>query len=330
MKSVIFHIGQSKTGTTSIQKFFNRNRKLLYKQGMLYPKLSLGGINHGALSVPTLGRIQRSLVSKIGSDFGSAVDVSLKLWREIGYSVRDRQPDILLISSEFFFSTPNIQTIVDLTRRYISPNAEIKFLSYLRLPSDWYASALQQQLKASSVLPPITRGSGAEKVVRFADFGDTQVRLFSRGHLKGGDIVTDICSVLEVDSTDFLPIGGQTNQSLSAEGAILLQEYRRLHHFDSENIFNEDTADFISRIENEERRSKGKYTKLRIRPEIAQFLDRETPGTIEVKRRFGVDLSLDHAVRMIEEGDLLQLKNVEDVAMFDHSLLEEMRKNLQP
>ncbi len=43
MKTLYFHIGTSKTGTTAIQSFCYKNRDILKNKGIIYP-ISMGGI----------------------------------------------------------------------------------------------------------------------------------------------------------------------------------------------------------------------------------------------------------------------------------------------
>nr|WP_319513667.1 hypothetical protein [uncultured Cohaesibacter sp.] len=325
---IVFHIGQAKTGTTSIQRHMFCNRDQLAKQGILYPLLSTGGTNHGVLTVPTLQRIQRSLVSKIGSDYNSALQTSLNAWSKIAQSINETRPRMLLISSEFFFDTPQVKLLEDLVRKYFSDDPDLTFLCYVRASSDWYASLMQQKLKASYKIPPCKPARILKSIAQFSSIGSVQVRPFNREQLKNHDIVDDFCSALNIELTNMKSVSTISNQSLSAEGTILLQEYRKKHHFDRENVFTKDTKIFISKIIEEENSVPKTYTKLKLKPAIAQFLDRESDQTREIKERFGLDLCRNHGVEAISEAALSNLQEVRDLVEFDLSLLNKMQKKL--
>lgn len=325
---IIFHIGQDKTGTTTIQHYLRKNKKMLEEQGVLYPKSYEGGINHGVLSVPVLGRVQRSLVAKLGADYEGALKKSKKAWAQMGDEIRRKKPDIAIVSSEFFFVSQHVPQIAKMTDRYVGLDTEIEFLAYVRTPSQHYASAMQQKLKASHVVPPIRPAPVARQLKKFAKLGKVTVRKFARDQMEGGDAVQDFCKTvgINMDGLDLPP--RETNTSISAEGIILLQEYRRTNHMDRDNVFTDDTTAFFERILAEEAAHPGVYTPARLRPEIAQALDAETDDTKSLKAAFGLDLAVDHGAEPLDREALEGLRDAAQIVGFDPEALENMRKAL--
>ncbi len=58
-KTATLHIGTTKTGSTSIQKFLTHNRTVLARNSVLYPE-ALGPINHNAIPVYLQGKLTNS------------------------------------------------------------------------------------------------------------------------------------------------------------------------------------------------------------------------------------------------------------------------------
>lgn len=63
MKRTILHIGTTKTGSTSIQKFLSGNRKLLAEKGICYPE-ALGEVSHNKIPVYLQGRLTQSQMQR--------------------------------------------------------------------------------------------------------------------------------------------------------------------------------------------------------------------------------------------------------------------------
>lgn len=319
---IVLHIGQAKTGTTAIQRAFRKNDQELLRQGFLYPACA-GGLNHALLTVPILGRVQRALAARIGADYEAGLERSEQAWAEVGAEARRTAPNVVILSSEFLFSAKNIEQIPYLVERHFGPDMELEFLAYLRTPSDYYVSAIQQKLKASCRLPPVGN-LHLDQLERFSRIGKVVVRKFSRTELIGGDIVIDACSTLGIDSRRFSRHNWDANTSISAEGIILLQRYRRKYHSNNENIFTEDTDSLLMRIVREEQNNPNLYTKPKLKAEFAQTLDKETSSMKKIRTDYGLDLSKDHGISAADERHISDIENVEDLIEYDPDLLERL------
>lgn len=319
---VVIHIGQPKTGTSKLQHTFRENRQELLNQGVLYPQTGTVS-HHGDLAIAAKKKVPRSLVSRLGSDVERASAASHDAWSAVGEQVRELSPDMVVISSEYLFSTPRAKRIPELVRQHIDPHADVTFLAYLRVPSEQYTSQLQQRVKASYKVPA-GRPSLLARLDTFAACGDLVVRKFARSELESEDIVADVCHTLEIDPAPLKMVDGGSNATVSAEGIILLQRYRQIVHANHEDVFKKDSNDLISRILDEENRNPRTYTKPALRPPYAQLLDAETPETREIESRYGITLSKDHGVKPARRRSIHQLQDPAMLIKFDTQLLDKM------
>ncbi len=116
-------------------------------------------------------------------------------------------------------------------------------VAYIRRPSGWYLSALQQGFRASHVVKP-PRPLRLKQPVRqlVEDFGRQRVhvRAYDRRALAHGDIVADFVEAFLAPhgvALGDLSAPTSANVSLSAEGFDLLRRYRLAFHPDAANTF---------------------------------------------------------------------------------------------
>jgi len=284
----VFHIGSPKTGTTAIQRFLHRNRRVLRERGVLYPRVPTGQNHHKLLSLPCSDSLPRG--APFGTDYAAAVAASHEGWNAVRRQVRKVEPDVVLMSSEFLLFATHVERLADLAGQYLGPDQPLEFIAYLRTPSDFYVSAMQQWFKASANLLALDPPPVLAQLDRFSALGRVTVRKFDRAAFKGGSVITDICDQVGIDDSGLDHGDIQANVSLSAEGIILLQQYRRRHHAEREGVFTPDTRAFIDRVAAEEAAHPGLYTKPRLKAGLARALDRETPDLRALRRRYGVAL----------------------------------------
>lgn len=136
MKKIIIHIGDAKTGTSSIQNHLTKNRKHLEEKGILYSKVGLlatyGIANH---------KLSYCLKNNREEDQKNADSLYANLKNEI-----DSSPcDYIIISSEGFCSLRTV-TEIEKLRSYLS-DYDVKILAYLRRPDLWIESWYPQIVK---------------------------------------------------------------------------------------------------------------------------------------------------------------------------------------
>ena len=324
---VVFHIGSAKTGTTAIQQFFHRNRRALLEQGLLYPKMLDGKKHHKLLSVPFDETVQRG--TPFGADYPAAVENARAAWAGVRRQIANKRPDTVLISSEFLLMATHVERIADFVAPYVGSDAALEFLVYLRPPSDWYVSAMQQWFKASANLLPLEPPPVLAQLDRFAALGKVTARRFDRTGFRDGSVISDICDLLGVDGAPLDHAAEDANVSISAEGIILLQAYRRQHHAAAEAVFTPDTREYIEKIAAEEAAHPGLYTKPRLKPDLARALDRETPDLRALRLRYGVALARGRSLPFglgARAGRIGPFTEAAEVIVHDSALVDRLRR----
>lgn len=223
-KKLIIHIGDAKTGTSSIQKFLSENKQELSELGVLYPETGLWsaqGIAHHRLAV-CLNPYARPL----GKDRDDPQEIYGRLRREIGSSGCSSA----IVSSEGFCSFRDPASIRSLADAVCDFNVTI--VAYVRRPDLWVESWYSQVVKG----PPFSRKRFPEflkicqdpslKVI--ADFvrvfGKSSVilRPFDKRKLYQNDLISDF---LEVNSVDIrLPERDSINISPCVEVTEILRQ----------------------------------------------------------------------------------------------------------
>jgi hypothetical protein len=166
----------------------------------------------------------------------------------------------------------------------------IDIVAYVRKPSDFYASSVQQRLKASHRIAPLRAVPYRVYLEAFtAHVSDrVQVHDFARARAaEGGPLghFLDACCPGAIPAAE-IP-GLSANTSLSAEGIAILQEYRELHHAKEHNVFSKDTGRVIQAILEADRQL-GTNTRPKLRPEIADQLDYGSPDVLWLRDTFGI------------------------------------------
>ncbi|MBT8232506.1 MAG: hypothetical protein HKO66_13860 [Saprospiraceae bacterium] len=126
---VHLHIGQQKTGSTSIQKFFEINRKALSKQGYLYPK-SLGVDK------------QVGLFKQIDD----LLDPSSQVYKSFFKEIEKSKCEHLILSEENLFTLKD--ELLDKVGQFLNSHfQDISIIAYLRRQYDQAASLYQEVVK---------------------------------------------------------------------------------------------------------------------------------------------------------------------------------------
>ncbi len=184
-KRIVIHAGPGKTGTSAIQAWLSQNEEILLENSIFYPRhnlpkneISSGNIKE-ILSQNKEGKwqVDEALVNKLLNSFERST-----------YKV-------LLLSSEFFFH--HIKTI----HKYI-PQAE--YIAYIRNPVELIQSNYNQSVKRECVVnlfqSPSTFNSNMWRYLTnlFTDINGKLIHLrpYDFSLMQGGDIVTDLLSVL--------------------------------------------------------------------------------------------------------------------------------------
>lgn len=133
MQTVYIHIGQHKTGTSSIQKFLTINREKLYDLGFLYTNLFELTASHHIAWMLGFGGKEITNIEK-----SATKDIIYKIIEDCNQKRKN-----IIISSEHFSSNITIDKLLLLKNLFKDLN--IKIICYLRR-QDLYAESFYNQL----------------------------------------------------------------------------------------------------------------------------------------------------------------------------------------
>jgi hypothetical protein len=248
-KQLLLHIGTGKTGTTSIQESLHQAAGEGTLGDISYP--SPAGPNHNFLAALYMApdQLPREYRSRYQARGPEALERDASKFREALFAaIRESQQTIL--SAEYLgrFGPEELGALRrDLTRLGVD---EVLVVAYVRDPASAYLSFVQQKVKAASPFrgPSIYRYPFRQVLGDWnKEFSDLVVRPFARDRLVGGDVLRDFghiaSSFFGMDHVDLPSVA--KNQSVSAEGMILLQRYRQLFHSNAEDQFTWDSGQLV-------------------------------------------------------------------------------------
>jgi hypothetical protein len=225
---IFVHIGDARTGTTTLQALMAENRKTLLEMGVEYPSVgtfgSGKGVGHHLLSFSLLPEWPTfALPAKVTAE---------KAWGDLGDYLEEHSEErnCLFLSSEAFSSLD--ANGVSCVRERLQGHDVIPIFVY-REPADWARSMREHQIMRGYVSPPlrkrVKRDLGQEKFDRWSEFFD--VRRVSYGPNCLGDVLSiagiDISKLAQVERRNKQPADG-TIELLNELNAIpMLEENRK-------------------------------------------------------------------------------------------------------
>lgn len=326
---VILHIGTTKTGTSTIQLACHKSRRRLQDDGIFYP--AIGSMNrHSILSVPFYRtQVPREFWRDFGSEKQAVDKVSFGYWDSIAEDCQKMKPERLLLSGEHFLKIDLFEDFAAFFRERFE-GAKLRAVCYLRNPVQFYVSAFQQIIKASSRIAKPQNEMLASALSCWQEVCDELViREFNRDTLEGGDLLADffhhgVChpSALEdlVRQKRF-----RANETLSAESMIILQKFRRYNFPNEDNIFNDESIWLVNALRRaEENIPQGMMsTPPAPVPEVVHDIIKESrPDLVELANKFSFRF-LDDTIytREVEESLKARYLRVEDIIAYDPEVL---------
>ncbi|MEZ0472966.1 hypothetical protein [Luteimonas salinilitoris] len=193
---IVFHVGMGKTGTSSLQSTLARNRIVLERAGVIYPKMDNGSTHQllSAIAKPYEAR-PRGLDHLSVEDWRLAQD---KVKAAIVDSA-SRRPSVILFSTEYAldFREDGQQLLRTLFEVFTH---DISVVVWLRDPIDYYRSFINQ--RAKPVGNP-SRDRGAPDPRKFSPglrkrvnrlrsvWPSVSINLYDRKQMIEGNIISD-------------------------------------------------------------------------------------------------------------------------------------------
>ncbi|WOT06314.1 WcbI family polysaccharide biosynthesis putative acetyltransferase [Shewanella youngdeokensis] len=226
-KTIYFHIGMSKTGTTSVQKWLAEHSKLLLTHGLLYPK-----------SFRNEGVCHHSFAKSLKSGFNDKAELE-KLFTEIDHSGASK----IIISSELLerLSINQCKLLNTIFSRY-----HIKIITYLRQQDEAVTSMYNELAKKHAIavsfdeyIRTTPRLNLFHYTVMLAPFeqvfgiDNLIVRSFSKRHLHDKSTLSDLLLQIESSLLELVKQhpANTTNTSLLPATAHIMAEVNRHQDF---------------------------------------------------------------------------------------------------
>lgn len=328
---VILHIGMTKTGSTALQTACTRHAATLAQASVLYPSVRSHPVSHHFLGLMLRppgqepGAFGRAYVGRpdlVRADFDAQ-------WREVKRQIRRQAPHTLVLSSETLFHelTPERAAVLRAALAEVADSVEI--VAYVRRPSAFYLSRVQQDLKHSAHFRPPAPLAFRAVVESWARLLEAPVRLapFERAQMADGDIFRDFCArflpalTLPADVT-----APRANESMSAELMALLQDYRQVNH---PHLGRLETADSrrYRRLLHKIEAAEGGGTRPQLCPDIAQAIDQGSVDLLWLDKVYGIRFDgIDYdAIRAPETVPLAEATRVAELCAVDAARMQALQ-----
>lgn len=227
---IVLHMGQAKTGTTSLQESFHAAAVQLRRQGVLYPTFGEGFVSHHLLLglCGSVDHLPPWTLDRLGGA-ESAVATARRAWDGMLREIRENRPEVLVLSSEYLLFRTGTAAKAPLADLLGTLSDDITPVIYVRHPVDLFRSLMQQFLKHRDGPFPPREGNLRQQILATeAAFGKRpELVAFDRKVLHQGDIVRDFATRFLAPQVD--PAGLPSlndNVSLSAEALVLLARLR--------------------------------------------------------------------------------------------------------
>lgn len=239
--AVVVHVGMGKTGTSTIQATFHRSRKLLRRQGILYPR-SPGKRRHTRLGLAMQPDPERPRTSAGWRRQEASTPAELRpafeeaLFAELGQG----EQHVVFSDEALLAATPEgIDNMRELFDRMAS---RVRVVAYLRRQDDHLCSRYQQVVKREGEVRTLAERATLD-MSRVYDYraqleawrdrmrpDELVVRTFEPAHFEGGSLVSDFVAAtgLDVDAGSLADLTTK-NESLDAESVEFLRLLNLVH-----------------------------------------------------------------------------------------------------
>lgn len=237
MSTIYIHAGTPKTGTSAIQFFCSKNRRLLKEKGVCYPSL---GFEFPGIGVNRNGhfmnrRITDDSKKRLRDEEEALVSQGLEKIEKL----INKYPNIVLSDEQFWNNKEmNTEKWTFYKEKFAQMGAELKVIVYLRRQDLLIQSYWAQQVKETMTisfkkyiesekykyfkvdyekrLEEIAEGVGKENMI---------VRVYEKQQYYGGSILSDFLHIFDIEMTDEFKQPEKT-VNVSLDGACL--EVKRL------------------------------------------------------------------------------------------------------
>lgn len=235
-RALVLHLGAGKTGTSSIQSWFHRNREALSERGVCYP-LTPGPARHVRLGFAVRPRadVEASVEwrrSDLGDHRAFRRTFTADLLAEVAAA-----PDATVVMSDEALYSGDDATLTRLRRLAARISPSVRAVVYLRRQDDHLVSRYQQSVKTGAIerLTDFAKLDHTDaydyharltRIERRLRPGALVVRRFESPRFGPEGLIGDFldAAALDLDRTGLLDVAPQ-NESLDAEAVEFLRLY---------------------------------------------------------------------------------------------------------
>ncbi len=225
-KRLILHLGDSKTGSTAIQKALRASQAALDAAGVLFPDPGRHD-NHQLLFPHLHGVLPDDPVQmdSLGGNPAKARAEAARRWADLKAQVNRAAPDTIVLSCENQFRPYDTEALARLEAHANEIAEKTHVFAYLRSPASFFLSYAQQSLKKRPEIRVLSPSRYRDTLEPLATRFPVSVARAGRDALRGGDAVTDFCArfLPNVPADALIRETDAVNETVSAEAMVLLQ-----------------------------------------------------------------------------------------------------------
>jgi hypothetical protein len=247
------HIGSPKTGTSAIQYYMYKNRKILKEKfGILYPHDVEVHHSHALCLMDdpyTTAKLNKNVV----------LPDPMSLYYSTIKEAEKAKVNKAVISTEWFWElrSREVKRLSDVLGRF-SQIDKIFIITYLRRQDILLESSYKQGIKHYDwkifgnlfAYAPTDYLSILESWKRTFPDAEIIVRIYERSKLKNGDVIDDFLSIFGIDRKDVSEEKVEVNPSLSHLSALALKRINE--EFDLPSNIHQKVVDFLLEIDKKE------------------------------------------------------------------------------
>jgi hypothetical protein len=333
MTRTILHIGQPKTGTTSLQYSLSSMRKSLQAQNILYPRLPRWNFAHHSLVPHFIGsdRAGPYVLRKLKINFNSAVMESEKAREILKEQVIGKQPETLILSSEALFHAADEEKMKRLGKLLRSISNQVEIVAYIRDPASHALSTLSNQVQVDPdfVWPGNRIRRAVIESYEKAEPDAMHVIKFKREELQNANVVDDFCGRFLPPSLR-LNSRQEANKSMSAEAMSVMQRYV-LNNDSSRNKPMSINQQIFRRILVKVDQRVSGYSKPKFLPDIETAFLHSCSDLDWLKRKYGVDWAPVEPMYRTDHPTIGygRKQKIRDLCVFDQVREEKIRKYMR-
>jgi len=245
-KKIYLHIGVEKTGTTSVQRLLNRNRKAFREEGVYVPT----SFDHSVLAVLAYGEGKEDDLNirygiKNETDKEHFMNI---LKKELLIAREDNRIKSIIMSSEHLQSRLGITEAEKLIGYLRSIELEVNAIVFVRKPIEIAISLMCSQLKGGSKLDtrvPDPYEPYIQKLCNHKDTIETWTRLTGRERInivkyREGEVIKEFLKACGIQRRNLYENGSiNVNRKINMEGCELLAYVnKRLPEIAADNTIN--------------------------------------------------------------------------------------------